>query len=817
MIPSLLAALALAALPARATDPDPDPGSGGPSATAQSQFALLKARMLAKQGVPIAAAGVTLPPPPPPAGAPAGAPPPPPQDWKHAEAERRVEFDRQFGGGSYDNIINFSNHCVPPACNFLATADIIRGAYDYVDLRRDVEAKKLEEGTAAYAQRDGQIKSGMRQTLDEMRPIPGGDPAKQEELIRVSDPIVKRVFTADELLQYARRNAETADSAPYYAFLGRTLNGAGQPGPARAAFDAALARDPRYEPAFSGRADSAYKLGDYSAAVKDARAALTLNPADAAALTTLKFSEGRVPVAAAGGDAGARSAAPAGAETPGPAAALGGLLPPGPPQSQRVNALLQEARRALGLGDARAAAAAARRALELDPANAHAYSLAAVAAIRLKDYPAALAAAQAGLKLSPNNAALYDAKAFALNATKDYRGALEASDRALALDIKDPYAYFDRAAALRGLGDRAGMAAALDSAARVDPRFAAIRDAALRLPQDADIMYLFPGDSPAPEPAAPPSAPSPAPPWLLVGGGVLGGGVLALLGAAALRRRDPAPPPLSSVRRRPSLLAGKYELGRPLGSGGMGVVYEGFDRSLQRPVAVKRLREELRQDPKEAARFLSEAKMVARLKHPNIVEVYAAVEEDGELFVVFERVDGTTLHERLARETRLAFGPGRDLFRGVLAALDEAHRRAVIHRDLKPSNIMIDAQGRPRVTDFGIARLAEEVLSRRTRTVSGTPSYMAPEQEQGVARRESDLYAAAVCLYETFTGKLPFGGVGPGMLMNKLKAAYEPASRRAAGLPGGLDAFFARALDPDPEKRYPTATELLRALESVDA
>ncbi|MBI3565580.1 MAG: protein kinase [Elusimicrobia bacterium] len=833
MNPSFLALLVLAvALPAAAGDGDPaNPAAAANPANPQaSAFALMKARMMQKNDIPLSAAGVTLPPAvvtPPPPDTGHGTPPPP--DWHRDEAERQAEFDRQFGAGAWKNITDFSSRCEPPACNFLATAGILRGGYDFVDLRRDVEAKRVEEGSPAFAQRDGAIKVGMRQTLEQMRPTPEGDPKQQEELIRVSDPIVKKVFTPQELVRYAQTNAAAAQTAPYYAFLGRTLNANAQPGPARAAFDAALARDPAYQPALSGRAESAYRLGDYPSAVKDARAALALRPDDAYALSTLKFSEGRsgpapdagAPGGAAPGTSGgaaafaaasAASAAPGGGRGLAPASVPGDAL-------HQSEAFTRDAKRALTLGDLRGAAEAARRAIAMNPANAAAYSLAAVANIRLKDYAAALAAAESGLKVAPNSAALHDFKAFALNGLKDRRGALAAADRALELKRNDPVAYFNRAVALYGLGDRDGSLTALKSAAALDPKFLPALNEALRLPTDADLLYLFPGDAPAPE-AAPESAAGARPAWLLLGGGVLVGLLIAGLALALTRRPAPsraAPPPLATPRWVPQRLAGKFEVGRELGSGGMGVVYEGFDSSLGRPVAIKRLREELRRDPKEAARFLSEAKLVARLKHPNIVEVYAVVDEGGELFLVFERVTGRTLHDLLSREKRLPFQRARDLFRGVCAALDEAHKRAVIHRDLKPANIMIEATGRARVMDFGIARLAEDAVSRVTRTVVGTPLYMAPEQEQGVSRRESDLFAAGVCFYETLTGSRPFDGAGPGLLIDKLHRAYEPASKRLERAPAGLDDFFARALEPDPEKRFPTATEFLRGLESLDA
>jgi len=150
-------------------------------------------------------------------------------------------------------------------------------------------------------------------------------------------------------------------------------------------------------------------------------------------------------------------------------------------------------------------------------------------------------------------------------------------------------------------------------------------------------------------------------------------------------------------------------------------------------------------------------------------------------------------------------------------AIDFAHSRGIIHRDLKPSNIMLTDENRVKVMDFGIARLAKDALAQfsQTNTVMGTPPYMAPEQEQGIVRRESDVYALAVCLYELLTGGIPFNGSGAGMLMNKMDKKYIPASKLAPALPPGVDEVFARAFQPDPEKRFHSAKELVGALDSL--
>jgi eukaryotic-like serine/threonine-protein kinase len=136
---------------------------------------------------------------------------------------------------------------------------------------------------------------------------------------------------------------------------------------------------------------------------------------------------------------------------------------------------------------------------------------------------------------------------------------------------------------------------------------------------------------------------------------------------------------------------------------------------------------------------------------------------------------------------------------------------------MKPSNLMLDGHGRVKVMDFGIARAAKDVMTRvpMTNTIVGTPPYMAPEQEQGQVRKESDVYALAVCAYELLCGRLPFPGVGAGMLMNKINMSYVPPSKMADHLPAPLDEVFAKAFQPDPEKRYRAAGEFAGALEAA--
>ena len=803
-----------------------DAGDSGPSAEELAQFELLKKRRMAERNIPQSAAGT-----PTVAGVTALAATQ--GSFQDQERQRSLDFNKQFGAGAYEGLIGFSKRCFfKDGCNRLATADILKGADRFVALERDADQKSMDRKSPAYESRHQEIKQGMSKAMEVFRPRDGARTTYDAELIRVADPIVKKIFSQNELLQYAQQNASSFKSAPSYAYLGQTLNdfGPGPAGKARAAFDAALSQDPRNEEALSGRAQANFNLGDYPGAASDALAALKLDPADKRAHATLMLSEGRVPAAtmdgikarfAAGGAGESGSSVAAGAGSPQAGAGEAGLERGAGEAARRAEALSVEAKRSLGLGDARSAAELLRKAMVLDPRNPQVFSLASIALNRLKSYPEALAAAEEGLKLAPKSAALLISKSFALNHMRDFRGALDAADRALAIDPKDAMAHFNRGAALGGLGDRDGMLAAMKTAAALDAKFAPIYEQAKAMPAGADVLLLFPGETQkkAGSPAAPSQPRSALPAGLAL---VVGLFALALLAVGAfflLRRRGAPPPALAPVREAPAVLADKYEVGRQLGAGGMGVVYEGKDRSLERPVAIKRMREEIRWDPRERARFIAEAKLVAQLRHPSVVEVYDIVEQDGEVYLVFEYVPGRTLDEVLEKEERVPFARARDLFRGVASALDYAHGRGVIHRDLKPANVMVDEEGRVRVMDFGIARLVDDAVTRRSGrgAAVGTPRYMAPEQEQGVSRRESDVFSMAACLYEVLTGRPPFGGSGAGLLMNKVKKAFDPASRLAPALPAGIDGLFAKALDPDPERRYASAGELMRDLEAFEA
>jgi tetratricopeptide (TPR) repeat protein len=590
---------------------------------------------------------------------------------------------------------------------------------------------------------------------------------------------------------------------------------------------------------------AAMQRGEYSGAYRDAQTALMLQPDNKRATTILHFAKDRLD----GGTTGGAPAAAAGSE----AAASGtgadgngetaGLSASGLTNSTQAGLaagqLARDAQAALRLGDSKEALRQTDRALALDPNNPSLLNLRASIYARMHDYKRALADANAGLALSPQDRALLATKTYALLRSGDKRGAKESADALLALDPHSAFAYAARGQAEGLMGDRDAMLADLNSAAAMNPAYASIaaQAAKLQIPTDKDILFLFPGEAPAQGTAS--ASPAPAGRGrrfgAILGVSALGGLLLALglLGTVLgpvkekassvftrLTRTGPsvgAAPGEIGAPSATGLVRGQYEITREIGVGGMGRVYEGTDRSLGRRVAIKKMRDELRADPRERARFVSEAKTVAALHHPNIVDIYAIAEEGEDVYLVFEFVDGKTVHDLIQGKSRLEPDAAARIVRASADALDFAHSRGVIHRDMKPSNVMVDSAGRVKVMDFGIARAAKEAMTRysMTNTVVGTPPYMAPEQEQGQVRRESDVYALAVCAYEMLTGKLPFAGVGGGMALNKVNMSFIPPSKMTAGLPPALDAVFDRAFQADPDKRYRTPGEFAAALEGA--
>ena len=211
-----------------------------------------------------------------------------------------------------------------------------------------------------------------------------------------------------------------------------------------------------------------------------------------------------------------------------------------------------------------------------------------------------------------------------------------------------------------------------------------------------------------------------------------------------------------------ALLSGRYRVGRQLGEGGMAVVFQGRDLELGRDVAIKAIRPQFATGALARERFAREARAATALAHPNIIDIFDVGEDDGALFLVMEKVGGTSLKSIIASEAPFHPNDVAELLMQIAAALDYAHHRGYIHRDIKPGNILIDHVGRAKVVDFGIAKSLADSDLTETGGAYGSIAYIAPEQAQGLmATPASDIYAMGVVAFEMLSGRPPFSSDRP--------------------------------------------------------
>lgn len=257
---------------------------------------------------------------------------------------------------------------------------------------------------------------------------------------------------------------------------------------------------------------------------------------------------------------------------------------------------------------------------------------------------------------------------------------------------------------------------------------------------------------------------------------------------------------------------GDYELLEQIGQGGMGVVYRARQAGLEREVAVKLLSAGPWASPEFIARFQREAKAAARMQHPNIVAIHETGVHDELNFFSMQLVHGGSLANQLATSGPLQPRAAAELLRTVAEAVDYAHQLDVLHLDLKPGNVLIDANGKPQVADFGLARRIGELISHDRHEVSGTPSYMSPEQVQGRSDALSpatDIYGLGAVLYECLTGKPPFHArTAQATLLEVMSEPPTPPSKLAPGVPADLEAICLKCLAKEPAERYPSARAL---------
>ncbi|MFD1419435.1 Stk1 family PASTA domain-containing Ser/Thr kinase [Lactiplantibacillus songbeiensis] len=261
-------------------------------------------------------------------------------------------------------------------------------------------------------------------------------------------------------------------------------------------------------------------------------------------------------------------------------------------------------------------------------------------------------------------------------------------------------------------------------------------------------------------------------------------------------------------------LSGRYRIIRSLGEGGMANVYLAHDLILDRDVAVKLLRLDLRDDPKTIKRFQREALATTELVHPHIVSLYDVGEENGMQYLVMEYVKGMDLKNYIKERFPLPLQQVIDIMEQILSAVATAHAHNIIHRDLKPQNILIDENGNAKITDFGIAVALSEHTMTQTNTILGSVHYLSPEQARGsMATKQSDIYSLGIILYEMLTGSVPFKGETAVSIALKHFQSEMPSVRDYdSQIPQALENVVLQATAKDPRDRYATVEDMANDL-----
>lgn len=388
--------------------------------------------------------------------------------------------------------------------------------------------------------------------------------------------------------------------------------------------------------------------------------------------------------------------------------------------------------------------------------------------------------------------------AIAFDGLKQYDDVIYSAGQAIALAPQDARAYVLRAEAYLNQKNYERARLDVEAALKLNPS----SRLAQNLKKELDAHA-------AQEKGTKPSKPASKglPRWVIMYIGIV------LLGVGLFvyfRYEDLFRGPKKSYTRKESEIKDQYDFIRQIGEGGMGKVYEAYDKSLKRKVAIKRVRPELVRSAYVREQFLSEARMVALLRHPCIVEIYTVIETENSLYLVFEYVDGQTLETRLDIDGRLPFSLVKQLFKNVCEALQYAHSQDIVHCDLKPGNIMILENNQAKVMDFGVAKKIDNQTGART--VAGTPAYMAPEQQRGFMRKQSDVYSLALCVYEALVGQVPWTVKGFDIANKKIV----PASKLAPHIPSAVDEVLAAALKEDPQERIQSVKEFWDRLNAIE-
>jgi tetratricopeptide (TPR) repeat protein/predicted Ser/Thr protein kinase len=264
-----------------------------------------------------------------------------------------------------------------------------------------------------------------------------------------------------------------------------------------------------------------------------------------------------------------------------------------------------------------------------------------------------------------------------------------------------------------------------------------------------------------------------------------------------------------------AILGGRYEIVRMLGQGGMGAVYQAYDRELERQVGLKVIRSDMAANPEILKRFKQELILARQVTHKNVIRIFDLGQVEGFKFITMEYIDGENLQSLLRRKKKLEPAEAANIIAQVCRALEAAHAEGVIHRDLKPQNIMLDKSGRAYVMDFGIARSMTGDGMTQTGAIIGTPDYMSPEQAKGQPLdARSDLFSLGIIFYEMLTGLVPFDAdTTMGKLWKRTNEPARPVAELEKAVPQAVSDIVRKCMEIDPQKRFTGAAELLQAIE----
>ena len=418
------------------------------------------------------------------------------------------------------------------------------------------------------------------------------------------------------------------------------------------------------------------------------------------------------------------------------------------------------------------------------------------------DYNTAIAACQSLLDNNYDDPRIYTIMAMAYENSKDFDNAYYFASQAIAKTPSNVEAYTTRARSYLEKKDFLRATEDIDTALKLNPRSSramSVRDMITEAQKPSRKAKRSLSDYHLP-------------PWFFVYFVCV---VLVITFYVVLRYYNVfgGPVDVKGRKLKEVNIKEQYHFIRPIGEGGMGKVYEAYDNALKRKVAVKRIKPELLRNDYVREQFLSEARMVAMLHHPCIVEIYTVIETANSLYLVFEYVDGQTLETRLDIDSYIDFDEVKDIFESVCKGLSYAHSNNIVHCDLKPGNIMISDSGIAKVMDFGVAQKITDDKKNHAHPVAGTPAYMSPEQQKGITSKQSDIYSLAVCLYEALVGQVPWSVKGFDVTTKKIV----PPSKIAPYIPKEIDELIIRSLNEDPAKRIQSVEQFWDILKNAQA